>query len=294
MKIVILGAGYGTRLQRDLTNNKEYSQLLGVPKPLLPIGPAPLISHWLHRLHKEAPPGLVDPRRDVYVVCNNSNVAAFREWAKGMAAEEVPLFDTDHIASDGTESNEARIGAVGCMEFAVNHFGLDKVEGDKKEGANGILFIGGDTLFFDDFNLGDFLQRYRDNMTGGDNSSQPSLVTCYTETEERVSKTGIIEVDAKGIITSFLEKPAPTETSSRLACPCFYCFSPQAIVALHEFMQEKKDAPLQERDATGKFVDYLHRRLPVGTYHISGRFDVGGLDSYISTCEYFDMKMGKK
>lgn len=40
MKAIILAAGYGTRLARDIENDssQQYKQLLGVPKPLLPIG----------------------------------------------------------------------------------------------------------------------------------------------------------------------------------------------------------------------------------------------------------------
>ena len=49
MKAIILAGGYGTRLQKDLQNDPDrpYKHLLGVPKPLLPIGHLPLISHWM-------------------------------------------------------------------------------------------------------------------------------------------------------------------------------------------------------------------------------------------------------
>ena len=47
MKVLILGAGYGTRLARDLAKTDQYTELRGVPKPLLPIAGKPLISHWM-------------------------------------------------------------------------------------------------------------------------------------------------------------------------------------------------------------------------------------------------------
>lgn len=47
MKVLILGAGYGTRLARDLDKTTDYAELKGVPKPLLPIAGKPLISHWM-------------------------------------------------------------------------------------------------------------------------------------------------------------------------------------------------------------------------------------------------------
>ena len=50
MKIVILAAGYGTRLAKDLARTQSYRELRGVPKPLLPIAGAPLLSHWMHAI----------------------------------------------------------------------------------------------------------------------------------------------------------------------------------------------------------------------------------------------------
>ena len=48
---LILAAGYGTRLSRDLQERtEEYPQLVGVPKPLLPVAGVPLITHWVRSL----------------------------------------------------------------------------------------------------------------------------------------------------------------------------------------------------------------------------------------------------
>lgn len=55
MKAVILAAGYGTRLQRDIENdfgNGNFKHLGGIAKPLLPVGPCALISHWVQALTK--------------------------------------------------------------------------------------------------------------------------------------------------------------------------------------------------------------------------------------------------
>lgn len=63
MKALILAAGYGTRLARDLATSNEYSHLIGCPKPLLPVAGKPLISCWMEillasRVHQS----------DIYVV----------------------------------------------------------------------------------------------------------------------------------------------------------------------------------------------------------------------------------
>ena len=49
MKVIVLGGGYGTRLVRDINNDKDnyYKHLLNVPKALLPIDKWPLLTHWI-------------------------------------------------------------------------------------------------------------------------------------------------------------------------------------------------------------------------------------------------------
>lgn len=49
MKVIILAAGYGTRLEKDIKNDpkQRYKHLLGVPKPLVPVGGESLISRWM-------------------------------------------------------------------------------------------------------------------------------------------------------------------------------------------------------------------------------------------------------
>ena len=44
---------------------------------------------------------------------------------------------------------------------------------------------------------------------------------------------------------------------------------------------------LDARDATGHFISHLQRHKPVFARHVSRRFDVGGLQSYIECDEYF-------
>ena len=63
MHVLILAAGYGTRLDRDLLSPSGigYQHLIGTPKPLLPLGNKPLLSYWMEiiMMHKQL--------RDVHV-----------------------------------------------------------------------------------------------------------------------------------------------------------------------------------------------------------------------------------
>lgn len=67
MKAVILAAGYGTRLQRDVATDTSgrFAHLVGTAKPLLPVGRRALISHWVNSLTTS---GCVDC---IYVVVSN-------------------------------------------------------------------------------------------------------------------------------------------------------------------------------------------------------------------------------
>lgn len=67
MKALILAAGYGTRLERDLKaeTSGKYVHLLGIPKPLMPIGGKPLITRWMECLNDE---DFID---EVYVVVSH-------------------------------------------------------------------------------------------------------------------------------------------------------------------------------------------------------------------------------
>ncbi|XP_065194555.1 uncharacterized protein LOC135825851 [Sycon ciliatum] len=268
MEVLVLGAGYGTRLQRDIEQDEsgKYSGLIGCPKPLLPIGGRPLVSYWLDQL-KECQHQVTGTS----IVTNSAHADRYRAWAASTAdASTVDIID------DGTTTNEGRLGAIADIELVIQKRGLT---GD-------LLVIGGDTLFHDDFRLSRFLDEYLDLQTRwGDELG--AFAEVYTCPEEDVSRRGIVEVDADNVVTSFLEKPRPTETQSRLACPCFYIFSSKALPLISAFLLELKDRPLAERDAPGNFLPYLSARLKVIVSRVSGRFDVGNLPTYRACDDYF-------
>ncbi|XP_034429110.1 uncharacterized protein zgc:136439 [Hippoglossus hippoglossus] len=262
MKAVILAAGYGTRLQRDVSADRSgrFDHLVGSAKPLLPVGRCALISHWVRALTAS---GAVD---SVYVVTNALYRAAFEEWAAH--------FTNVQILSDQTRSNDERLGAVACLQLAVKHF---KIE-------DHVIAIGGDTLFKEDFSLSQVKEKFSDFQAKCDDSC---LVLSYQCRDEETHKYGILEVDSELCVLRMKEKPLPSETKSRRACPCFYVFSKKSLPLLDTFLEEKEEAPIEEKDAPGNFVSWLIPRKPVYVHQISGRFDVGNLPSYIECDLYF-------
>lgn len=262
MKAVILAAGYGTRLQRDVDNDTSgrFKHLAGIAKPLLPVGHCPLISHWVQALNTT---GCVDT---VFVITNALHHKAFEEWALD--------FPNVKVLSDGTKSNEDRLGAVACLQLTVKHF---KIE-------DHVIVIGGDTLFKEDFSLIKVKEKFSDLQAMCEDSS---LVLSYQCKDEETQKYGILEVNEDLQVLCMKEKPLPSETKSRRACPCFYLFSKKILHLLDAFLDENKEAPIEEKDAPGNFLSWLISRKPVYIHQISARFDVGNLPSYVECDRYF-------
>lgn len=237
---------------------------------MLPLGGKDaLITHWVELFNKHG----IKSSDDIYVVTNSQCYEGFQTWARN---NNIPL---DHIVSDGTHSNETRLGAVPDIMFGIDHFKLD---------SDNVLVVGGDTLFLHDFQLNKFLNTFEER----NKTSESCLVTTYQVKDEEVHKFGILETSKDDVVTSFLEKPDPSSTEARSACPCFYLFHKKSIPIIREFILEcqKSNAPKEAYDATGKCLAYLYPRFPIATLSISGRIDVGGLQSYIEANRYFDQK----
>lgn len=265
LNVVFLCAGYGTRLEKDILNCSEEDnskELLGLPKALLPIDGKALITHWIDVLDETK-------AVDHYFLVTNSKfynqfVSLSEEYGKRLS-----------ILNDDTTCNEDRMGAVSSINFAIKKFGLN----------SDVLVIGSDTLMYSDFVVGEFLTEFHRRKL---DARLCCLVTTYQCKDEDTIKRGILEVDDQSMkVKGFLEKPQPSETLSRSACPCFYMFSSSCFALIERFLEEKKNADMKERDATGNLIKFLTGKCDIYAYPISGRFDVGGLQSYKDCNSYF-------
>ena len=111
MKVAILAAGFGTRLQRDIRASGAHAELENVPKPLLPVSGKPVISHWMELLA-----GCPDTSEEVFVVVNDANKQQFEDWTRD--------YPTARLVSSKCSTNEDRPGAVACIQIAVDHFDI--------------------------------------------------------------------------------------------------------------------------------------------------------------------------
>jgi glucose-1-phosphate thymidylyltransferase len=127
MKLIVLAAGYATRL---------YPLTLDRPKPLLEVAGRPMLDRLLERVLAI---GGID---ETVVVTNAKFESAFVEWAAGR--EGIVVLD------DGTTSEDDRLGAIGDIGFVLEACGVD----------DDIVVVAGDNLFGSD--IADFGRRARE------------------------------------------------------------------------------------------------------------------------------------
>ncbi|KAJ3313592.1 hypothetical protein HDV04_001809 [Boothiomyces sp. JEL0838] len=239
---------------KDLCES-ELSHLVGVPKALLPLNQKPLLEYWLQVIGDLVP----------YIICNQSHKAQFDKWADSVA------FNKKNIYSNGVLTNETRSGSVKDLFLAIEYFQLQN---------DNLIVIAGDTLL-KKFDFGKFVMDC--------SIINHSVVVYSTITDAECFKSGVLETMVEGgkeRVVGFLEKPGPELTKSRKGCPCYYFIHPSSIPFLKVFLDEKKGAPLNEIDASGRWIEWLIHKTPVYALPIAGRLDIGGLATYLEAEKY--------
>lgn len=284
---LILAAGYGTRLQRDIQadTSGRYTHLSGIPKPLIPLNGQPLIAWWLQWI-EALPDDLVGnlPFDHTYIITNHVYHQQFVVFA------EKYHLPTSNVIDDGSVSNETRLGAVTDIALLIQH--LQKT----KTGANeALVVLGGDTLFLADFSL--------ERVVRQQQALNTSAVLTYKCPDRDTKISGVLllnnipysgEVFGKpskdGIATApsavnFLEKPEPTATPSRAACPCWYLYIPEDFSHILEYVKANRNQ-LSAVDAPGHLVKYMITVSAIKALPVSERIDIGNLQTYIEADEY--------
>src|SRR3989344_2204692 len=211
MKALILAAGYATRL---------YPLTINIPKPLLMVGPKPMIEHIIDRV-MEIPS--VD---EIFIVTNDKFFTTFVEWSNGFA-KRLPV----KVLNDGTTTNDNRLGAVGDIEFVIKAEDID----------DDFLVIAGDNLF--DFSLA--------KIDGFFNEKKASLLAVYDLKDKSLlaKKFGVVELDKNHKVIGFEEKPAHPKTS--LTATACYLLTRKDVKELSRCVQEIHP------DNLGDFIKWL-------------------------------------
>ncbi|MDD3345192.1 MAG: nucleotidyltransferase family protein [Candidatus Omnitrophica bacterium] len=200
MKVLILAAGYATRLY-PLT--REY------PKPLLEVKSKPIINHIIGKLEK------IPAVDEIYVVTNSKFIRVFRGWARSLkSSKKITLVD------DLTKSNQDRLGAIGDIDFVIA----------RKRIKDDLLVIGGDNLFSGSLNK--FLSY------SGKRPSKASIGLYRLKRREDARRYGVVELDASGKVAGFEEKPDKPKSS--LVAMCLYFIPACLLKMVREYISSKK------------------------------------------------------
>lgn len=182
MKVIILAAGYATRLH-PLT--------LTQPKPLLPVAGKPMVDHVLDNLTS------ISGIDRVYIVTNAKFADHFQKWADDYRAKKAQLDFT--IVNDGSTDDTNKLGAIGDLHLVLTR---EKVDDD-------IIVVAGDNLFSE--SLGAFGKFARQK-------NAPVLAVYDVGNLEEIKKYNAISMDGDGKITFFEEKPKqPKSTITGIA-----------------------------------------------------------------------------
>lgn len=201
MKVLILAAGYGTRL---------YSLVKNTPKALLDINGKPLINYILDKIEN------LKNLNEVILVTNNKFYSIFQEWANLQKDFSCSIC----IVNDRTETPEGRLGSIGDIDFVLKNAAID----------DDLLVIGGDNLF--DYNLDEYLSFARAK-------EYAVTIGLYDINNLQESKRfGVVSLNSENKIISFEEKPQQPE--STLIAMCFYYLPKKSLNLISDYLSEVK------------------------------------------------------
>jgi len=211
------------------------------PKPLLKLNKKPIIDYILENLEA------IEQIDEIIVVTNSKFISHFRRWAKKQKIQKrLSLVD------DLTRSLKDRLGAIGDMRFAI----------DKKCINDDLLVIGGDNLFDSDL---------RKFLTFSKSHKENPVIGVYNIRNRKKAKHyGVIKLDKENRLIDFQEKPK--KPNSTLVAMCLYYFPQEKLGLIKEYLKDMA----QKRDATGLYIDWLRKEVPVYGFVFGGRwYDIG-------------------
>ena len=166
------------------------------------------------------------------------------------------------VVSDGTFSNETRLGAVRDLILALEEFRIDE----------DVLVVAADNIL--EFSFKGFVEEFRRRGT--------SMIMCHYEPELRkLQRTGVIEVDGDMRVLQMQEKPEVPV--SHWAVPPFYIYRREDLALVRGSVADGCGT-----DAPGSLARYLASRTPLHAWPMPGRrFDIGSLDTYEEACRRY-------
>ena len=200
MKLIILAAGYATRL---------YPLTLTRPKPLLTVAGKPMLEHVIDNLAAIAE---ID---HAYVVTNEKFARHFEDWSSSYRSPKLHFEFT--TVNDHSTDDSNKLGAIGDTNLVITKYEID----------DDIIVVGGDNLFSED--LSGFGQYCREK-------NAPVLGVYDVGDLEEIKKYNAIEISDAGQITFFEEKPA--QPKSTLTGIALYYYPRNVIPLIRQYIAD--------------------------------------------------------
>ena len=220
------------------------------PKPLLQIGSNTILGRMLDDID-------TIPEIDEHIIVTNAKFAGiFVDWAASRHARpDRASHKPVRVLSDGTFTNETRLGAVCDLLFAMKELSID----------DDLLVVAADNIL--EFSFREFVDFAKEKQT--------SCIMCHYEPElYKLQRTGVIEVDENFKVLQMQEKPQVPV--SNWAVPPFYVYMKKDLDLIRHSVENGcgKDAP-------GNLAHYMVEHTTMHAWSMSaGRFDIGSIDTY--------------
>ncbi len=200
MKLIVLAAGYATRL---------YPLTLNQPKPLLPVAGKPMIEHVLDNLMP------IDEIDQIFLVTNARFAEQFQKWADAYKTGD--QVRSVFIVNDHSTDDSNKLGAIGDLKLVLLEGQID----------DDIVVVGGDNLFSQSLEgFGDYCLR----------RNAPVLGVYDVGNLEEIKKYNSIEIDDDDRITFFEEKPEhPKSTLTGIA---LYYYPGSVLPLIQQYVDE--------------------------------------------------------
>jgi glucose-1-phosphate thymidylyltransferase len=168
MKVIILAAGYATRLY-PLTINK--------PKALLPINDIPILDYIINEVE------YIDAIDEIFVISNHKFYKNFADWKETRKSNKAIK-----IIDDMTTDDSNKLGAIGDINLVLQSESIN----------DDILVIAGDNFFT--FKMYDFYDFYRE--VGSD-----CILVKEINDYEQLKRMGVVQLDNDYRVIDMEEKP---------------------------------------------------------------------------------------
>lgn len=222
-KAVILAGGKGTRLS-------EYTH--EIPKPMIRVGPYPLMIHIMRNLHKS---GI-----DEFYICGGYLINIIRDYL---------INNADVVLDDSEDSTSVKLHKEILGDSIVNLIFTGAESGTAQRLKRISKFIGNDNFIM---TYGDSLSNVDVNNVKKKLGEDKILAICAIPNKQRF---GLMKVEKNGDVTEFKEKHT---SNTHFINGGYMCIKPEIFQYIDDEDFDFSKDVLEKPELKGKIAAYIH------------------------------------